>query len=632
MIDIMPSLAQTMIYTFLFLLPGILCSFLLFKKANAIRHITFGICFSSALFTIINFVNHTYSLHSNLTGIIEYALLSIPLGLYFLLKIKTKYNTPHTMAIGRDWIALVGIIIFGIFWKLFFILPIKNFASAYDYASMFFNKPIPDLGFYTGMVTDHAYYVTHVINTFWLQMQDAVTRFNVSLILMTAAYLGFVYILCKDYSNNSKSALWATGIMALGPIEIFYTSGSIFGHPGAYLSVFSLFLLSRLSKEESFGRFALAFSSCLAMATIYYTSTLANILICAGFCTAIFFEKILLSKNSWWRLTIVRSYFFECWRDYRFKSFAFIFVISIGLLLIMSSGMFDTTTSLIKDTTPIKSFSVVQNDQPNIISGPAVIYPYQDPDILGISAIRAQGLILAGLGIIFLIYHLIQKRRNRFLNDKEIEGKQNQSLSISLTTLPVALTSFAFLYAGYPARAFDYFSFFALVLIITPGIFPKKIPSFAIKIAALITLIIMMLLGIQTMKDKKIYFERSDAELAGAAWVADNIQGKVFTDQVFASLLITNGFYNITGLADDDPRLADMFYNNDRERFLSAVKSEFVSGKIDYVVTTKKMREQFILMVNVPQISVQNSAFIDANLDKIYDNGDVRVYSTSSPK
>ncbi len=127
------------------------------------------------------------------------------------------------------------------------------------------------------------------------------------------------------------------------------------------------------------------------------------------------------------------------------------------------------------------------------------------------------------------------------------------------------------------------------------------------------------------MQDKKIFFENSDKEIEGAVWISYSLNGTVFCDQQFANLLIKKGYYNVGGARDGDPLVHALFYQNDNETFLEAIKN-LSEKNINYIAITKRMQEKFILMVDVPQKPLENINLYEENLEKIYDNGDVKGY------
>jgi hypothetical protein len=638
---IQPILSSTA-FAIVFLIPGLLASAIVFPKSSPIRQSAFGICLSASIFVFVNFFNAMFGWSSHGAGLIEYIVILGILGIVFWKKntpaIAATSTTPKTQKTKSrksytEALIILLMAIAGTFWKTLFLAPAKYVSTAYDYASLFTKSTVPDLGFYTGMAVDHANYATRTANAFWLSMESAMAGFQVSAFLFTFAYLAFIYILCMEFFGKKNPALLATGIMALAPFEIFYTANGVFGHPLAYLAVFSLFLLYVCGRERK-GAFLLAFCLCLSMSIIYYTSTMANIVLCAGFLIAILLE--------------CRMDFRKFLRDKRTVAFMSIAVFTSCFFLLMSNDMLHFTDTLIRDTAQIRTVtSSVSNAQSVTSANGEILRPYHDPNILGISAIRAQAIIFVMLTFGFfwqLIRQLLRRRKDDAPGISDKPDISDRSRIALLGIIPTVLASFAFFYAGYPARAFDYFAFYALILFgisvaetvaetgmradtsaqDQAGIFIKnKITRI---IGASIFIILMASLSLLVMRDKRVYFERSEGEVAGAMWAVRNLHGTVFSDQIFVSLLVTAGYHDVTGSSDTDPRLADMFYRNNKKTFMSAIDSEYAGHKIRYLVTTKRMRESFILMLNAPQVPVQ-SALIDALLEKIYDNGDVRIYS-----
>lgn len=634
MINIILQASNSIFFAMLFLLPGTLLAAILFRGSEnltLLKRAVFGICLSASLFALVNAANYAIGLRSVTGGAIEYACIVAAL---LLARARSSGkekagNDKKSALIGTAEAVRVALVAaFGTAWKLLFILPISNIGSAYDYANKFAKGTVPDLGFYTGMASDHANYSFGAARGFWMHMQAAMTNpgFDISLFLITFAFLGFVYILCLEYFADRRHALFATAIMAFGPFEIFYTSSGIFGHPLAYLAMFSLFLLFRNSadrKENPRGRFWLAASLCLAMAATYYTSTIANILACAGFCIAVFVEK-QMRRNGEPFLRRLSSAI----KDRRLADFVLIAAISGAAFFAISNDMLVFTNDLIRDTTAIKSTAAITVQSTTTVSlGSEILRPYRDPAIFGISAIRAQAILFILFGTVSLAAIAFRAMRKK---KSGVESSAKES-AIALALIPAALASFAFIYAGYPARAFDYFGFLAPLLLaisfsqgLSPSDSPRKIAFAKIAIFAM-----MIPLSIQTMQDKRIYFERPAGEIEGASWIAKHLDGKVLSDQAFVSQIISNGYYDVTGTSDTDPRLSALFYQNDASVLLAAATS---SLGIDYIATTKRMRESYILMLDIPQIPIQNSAMIDAALEKVYDNGDVRIYATGLKK
>jgi len=124
---------------------------------------------------------------------------------------------------------------------------------------------------------------------------------------------------------------------------------------------------------------------------------------------------------------------------------------------------------------------------------------------------------------------------------------------------------------------------------------------------------------------KRVFFETSDKEIEGAREISDFLEGKIFSDMFFANQLISNGHFNVTGTDDNDQLVYNLFYQNDSSVFLDAIEFLDDSG-VDYIALTKRMENQYILMVNFPQKPLIAIELYEENLIKVYDNRDVKVY------
>ena len=182
------------------------------------------------------------------------------------------------------------------------------------------------------------------------------------------------------------------------------------------------------------------------------------------------------------------------------------------------------------------------------------------------------------------------------------------------------MLGFALLYVNYPARVFDYLSFFAILAL--------KIPKKYFKIFLLISFIFLAITNIYVINDKRVFFQVSAGELAAASEIAGkNFNGRFFSDECFVNRLVLNDYYNVTGTDDKNKILEGLFYSADESMFKNAVNSLKNNG-VSYIATTKRMREEYILMVNFPQGPLINEYLYKKDLNKVYDNGDVEVYST----
>ena len=118
------------------------------------------------------------------------------------------------------------------------------------------------------------------------------------------------------------------------------------------------------------------------------------------------------------------------------------------------------------------------------------------------------------------------------------------------------------------------------------------------------------------------YLEKTDAEIQAADFIKNNISGTVFTDQHFANILIMKDFYSVQGISDSDSKTRIIYYQENKSNIISALKSL----NVDYIAITKRMRETYLLNLNLPQSPITNNNFYESNFKKIYDNGDVKLY------
>ncbi len=77
---------------------------------------------------------------------------------------------------------------------------------------------------------------------------------------------------------------------------------------------------------------------------------------------------------------------------------------------------------------------------------------------------------------------------------------------------------------------------------------------------------------------------------------------------------------------DKDPVVHKLFYQNNCSVFLGALSYLRTNLNVDYIVITKRMREQYILMLDFPQKHLINIGLYEDYLIKIYDNNAVSIY------
>ena len=70
-----------------------------------------------------------------------------------------------------------------------------------------------------------------------------------------------------------------------------------------------------------------------------------------------------------------------------------------------------------------------------------------------------------------------------------------------------------------------------------------------------------------------------------------------------------------------------MFYQKDKKFFAEAVANLHRQG-VRFIAVTKRMKDQYILMVNYPQQAMVNEDMYESEslLKKVFDNGDVQLF------
>ena len=574
------SFALQIIGLLLFLLPGVLLSYILFSRTDIIKRIVYTLTLSVSILIISKVFLSILQVSSIWWGALFWVLLNVLL--IFALIRKKGYKTYG----NRDIWYLLLFSLAGALWRIRFLVSTKNFGDAYTYSSIFPRGEIPDLGFYTGMAIDHSNYVWNASNSFFELLNLNQT---VSIFLITFLYLGFIYLIFKKYTNT-KMAYIGVALMALGPIEIFHSTLGLVGQPLSYIALFSLFLLFTSEKEDVQRIFFVTVLISIAMSFIYYTATVVIILASAGFIISLAAKELIVTRKL--GATLKNSFKNR-------KILAFILVLFITLLsLFMLTEMGKYSVQKAKDAT-------VQSIEKDSFLQKAGINEYKDPAFLGISAIRWQSLFFFLSGMTLIIYLIIKR-----------DILENVDLFVSL--IPVAIVSFGFYYVNMPARIFDYFAFF--------GLLSLKIPKKYLKVFFVLSLIFILITSFQIFEDKKIFFENSDGEIESAEWIKDNLQGRLFSDQSFLNHVIQKGYYNVTGISDKDPRVQQFFYQHNHSVLLNATNKL----DVDYIAITKRMSEKYILMLDLAQKPLINNELYENNLEKIYDNSDVRIYKAKN--
>jgi len=584
----------------LFFLPGTLLSYIIFQKCDNIERaafaLTLSVCFATLTSLILNYFG--------------WLLLSVIIGTWIfssivlLLIIKIK-DIQNQTVFNQDIIYIGIFTLIGGLWRLFFRIPIKNHSGAYKYAFKNWNN-IPDLEFYTGMVIDHSHYLG-TTTTGFVYNALSINNKTISIFLITFLFLSYIYLIFREYRGTSMAKL-GVGLMALGPIEIFHTTLSITGHPFSYIALFVTFLYF---KSEKRGLNWLLALSVISMLLSYYTASMIMLLSSIGFVAALLLKEVIRSPRS--RNNILFAFTQK-------KVLVFIILFALSMVHItyfskMSKFISARLPSIekieLKQPFPTSKVPTQKKTQLLKISRKLLpstnqTYWLKDPTFLGLSSIGWQSLFFLLCGLTFIIHILLSKVH--FLNN----------IGLAAALIPVSIVSAAFMYANYPARIFDYFAFFGLLVL--------SIPKKYMKMFTVLSFIFIYYTSYNVMTERRMYFHNSDKVVGGAIWAKKNLKGKIFSDQTFVNSLILNDYTQVSGEGDQSPVVYSLFYQKDPETFRKGINFLLSQKGVAYIATTKKMRKNYILMLDRPQKPLINQSLYDNLLMKIYDNNDVKIY------
>ena len=569
---------------------GILLSYIIFAKTDIIKRIIYSIILTISLAIILGTILFQLERLNFLNIFVSLILINL-LFLFIIFLSKQQYKTNFNKDIG--YLTLFSII--GTIWRLLFVKSIKNFGDAYQYAGQYAGETPPNLGFYTGLAIDHSHFVGEkAVNVLFNIL--GINNQVLNIFLISLVYLGFIYLIFSEF-RNKKFAYLGVALMSLGPIEIFHSTLSIISAAAlSYISVFSFFLLFK-SKDNKIFWLTLLLS--IALMFSYYTASMVIILTSFGFIISLFV------KNSM-EIRPFSKALKKTFLDEKIQSFLIIALIVI-FYTFLCSGM--ATYTLDKS----KEFSYT------------LWVRYKDPTFLGFSAIGWQILFFLICGLTFIITLFVKRN---FSDNRDL----------LLCFIPLLIVSYGFFHTGFITRAFDYFAFLGLLVLQLPlkndiG-FPlvnksktNKI-NISFTIFLIFTFIFMLISSFFVAKDKKIFFETSDKEIEAALWVKNNLTGRVFSDISFVNTLVSKKYHNVTGANDKNLLIYDLFYQKDVSEFLKAINKLNIQLNVDYIALTKKMRENYILMLDVPQKPLINMELYENNLIKVYDNEEVKIFKT----
>lgn len=588
-----------------FLLLGILLSFVLFPKSDAVERSAFSLALSIGFFGMLSTLLY-FAEALNQFYFWTLTVLSVCL-LLAIIADKSKNRDYYETKYDKSIFFVLFFSLFGTLWRYFCLkyFELSSFAvsDTYSYSFKFMGQKIPDLGFYTGMAQDKSKYIGSLITDNVLTY----LHINSTVIMFFAVFLclSLVFLVFKGFRIDARLAYLGVAIMSIGPIELFYAQNNIYGHPLSYVVLLPLFLIF-ITKKENLFWIVLLFS--VTMMETYYTSSMIIILSSLGFIVAIAIKEFLKAQK-------VKEFAVNFFKNKKVLHFFIIFLVIFSYFILFSK-MSAYSVGRLGDKSDLEisaqQLSLNKTAGQNETTLDTI---YKDPAFLSLSAIRWQMLFffLCGMTFIFHLAKLTMKKK----------VWQQEEIDLFLCLIPVVLISCGFLYVNLPARIFDYFSFFGLMTLTLPQKYFK-----AVFVACLCFILIT---GACVVKDKKVFFEVSKGEYSAAKELKTNISGKIFSDEVFVNQLVLNGYYNVTGADDKDRLVRDLFYQNDKRIFLDSINYLKESG-VDYIAVTKRMREKYVLMVNYPQKPIFNFDFYEQFLKKAYSNGDVSLYSTNLPK
>ncbi len=565
-----------------YFLPGLLLNFIIFKKGTILERSIFSLALGASIVIVSGILLANFGWFSPISLSVFLLGLSALLGIMLW-----KKKAPIKILPEKALFPILGLTVLGTIWRLFLLSRIDIFGDAYGYANYLIRKSIystgnieifvPNLNFYTGMVKDHAQFLGGTFaKIFWESI--ALPYQGLEIFLGVFIYLGFIFIVVEKYTQRSGLAYFACAVMALGPIEIWHTTLGFLYDSFSYIALFSLFLLFRCPEKRYF---LSALLICFAATLSYYTAALVVIITALGFALACFIQGMQ------WR----KPFFLNALASSRQKIFIWFLLIAgiSAIFVFFFSQMAGFTLSIAKTFIPF-----AEEREPILAYSP--IFKF-----LGISLIRWEGILLLICGLTFFI------RRYSF-------SFERRDIFIALACIPAALLGGAFFLANLPARGFDYLAFFSLIAL--------KLPKKFLRVFVIILLLLLGIsIGVRNYQDPAM-LSISSSEIASASTIADEFNGTIFTDQSFSNLLIQQDYFDVQGIDDYDLRNIPIYYSNN----LSGSLLELRELGAEYIALTKKMREQYVLDLNIAQEPMNNEKMYELYYRKVYDDGDVMVY------
>lgn len=583
---------QGIVQVSLFLISGILLSYILAPRQGLLGRAVCSLLFSLCVTGITAVLLLATKAFSEESLVVSLAFLDVIFLLYIkfvLLKTKKWIDVFQTVGDRDTWFVSICAVI-GAIWRIWFTTSLAYINDPYNYAFAFVGKKVPDLGFYTGMAADRVNYIG-LIALEKVQQVFLTPYVFVHYCLTAFLFLGLIYMIVVAYRNNKMLARIIVLLMCLGPIELFYALSSFTGHSLAYMCILPMFLFFKTKQRETY---AICILLALFMVCTYYTATIVILLVAGSFMAATVAQG-LFCKTSYIKNAIA----FAC----------IAMIASVSILSNSSRALFSVGKLSDNSDVHIAINSLSNNqlsDTGEIVQNMTL---YKDPTFVGLSAIRWQMIFFFICGCTIFIY-LIKKRRI----DQEIAD-------LLFAGIPVLIVSASFFYTNYPTRIFDYFAFFGLLVLCIPK---RLYATFVV-----VGFVFILTSSFFVAKDKRVFLSIPDGEVKGAVEISRQYTGVIFTDIVFANQLITNGYYKVTGTHDKDALVYNLFYQKDKKIFTDALASLRKQG-VRFIAVTKRMKDQYILMVNYPQQAIANEDMYEDVLKKVFDNGDVQLFFLDS--
>jgi len=585
---------------------GFLLVYLFYKKLSLSECIVYTSISSIFIITLICFLLVQFKLFNFINIIFSLSFVQVFLLIIILFKRKTLsiYYDP-----SFHFHFLFSIL--GICWRWFFRISSFKWGDGItshidkiiieNFFIQGFNLSIPNVGFYTGMLFDHSTLIAGDLANYFYSLIGFSKFFTTFISVFLLSF--FTYKLIFIYTKKNNLALLGSFILAsLGPIEIWFNTFSFFGWRTSYIGLISLFILY-LTKEKPF--FYLTLLIIIPLSLSYYTASIVLILTCLGFLFSLIISNILNSE-----IRNVKTAFKKIIKDKKFQEFLFILVLLILFFILFAGNSLikhasDTTSSILSlyDSSYFSSIS----SNLSFISKP--LYPYQNKfKFMNISALNWQNLLFLLFIFLFFVQILFLKKKNKYLffsYDK----------NLFFILIPAFFVFLSFCLVNYEQRGFSYLFFLTFLIL--------NIPKKYFSIFATLLISFFLITGYFENIERSSFFKYDEEEISGIKWVIQNLDGKILSDERFISLLIEEGYYNVTGFSDNSFFINTLFYDNNT----SNIRESFSFLDVDYFVITRRMKEDYILMLSFPQEPMNNSQIYDSFFKKIYSNKEIEVYS-----